>query len=434
MDPLLILLFLVLFLLSAFFSGTELALMSLPVHKIDSLIKQNKFWAKSLKKIKSNNDRLLITILIWNNLVNVYTAALATTIAISLWESLWIPQATVIWIATWITTFLLLLFWEILPKSIATKNASAIALTVAPIYKILMIILFPVITFIEVIIRLFSTKWKVERMTDEELESFIDMWRDSGTLEKDEHEKIKNILELEDTYVDEIMTPRVKIEALSCDKTIREALEFYLSHTHSRIPVYKETIDKIDHFITWRELLLQVKDWNFDKKLSEIELQKVMKIPLNLPLPTLLQNFQKAHKIMAIVMDEYGWVAWLITLEDIVEEVFWEIRDETDKEVDEIKKTGKTSFMVEPDVLMEDVLDKFWLDLKHIWLDDKEFSWETVSYVITHELERFPEPGEVITFELVDEHWENEENHKKIDFVVTSINDHTIGKIEVKKS
>lgn len=431
MDPLLIILFLILFLLSAFFSWTELALMSLPSHKIDSLVKQWKYWSKSLKKIKRNNDRLLITILIWNNLVNVYTASLATSIAINMADSLWIPQSTIIGISAWIITFLLLLFWEILPKSIATKNSSAIALYVAPFYKVLMIIIFPVIVFIEVIIRLFSTKWKVETMTDEEIESFIDMWRDAGTLEISEHKKIKSILELDDTYIDEIMTPRVKIEALSSDKTVKEAMDFYLTHTHSRIPVYTETIDKIDNFITWRELLLNIKEWKLDKKLSEIVLQKVMKVPLNLTIPTLLDNFQDQHKIMAIVIDEYGWVAWLITLEDIVEEVFWDIKDETDKESEEIKKTSKWTFMVESDVLMQDILDNFWLTLKDIWLDEKEFDWETISYIITHELERFPEKWETITFQLLNE---NDWNHQQVDFTVINIENHTIGKIEVKKS
>lgn len=436
MDPILIILFVSLFLLSAFFSWTEIALMSLPTHKIDSLVKQKKYWAKSLKKIKQNNDRLLITILIWNNLVNVYTASLATTIAIWLGQKLWIDQATVIWISTWIITFLLLLFWEILPKSIATKNAANIALLVSPFYKIVMILLFPIITFIEVIIRMFSTKWKVEVLTEEEIESFIDMWRKTWSLEKEEHEKIKNILELDDTYVDEIMVPRVKIEALSCEKTIKEALDFYLSHTHSRIPVYKETIDKIDNFVTWRELLQQANLWNFEKKLCEIELQKVMKVPLNLPIHILLWNFQKAHKIMAIVMDEYGWVAWLVTIEDIVEQVFWDIRDETDKEVDEIKKIGKWSLIVESDVLLEDVLETLWLEYKDIWLDENQYSWETISYMITHQLERFPEKAEVISFDINMTHHEHEEDskYKKIDFIVTDINEHVIWKIEVKKS
>ena len=428
MDPLLIFIFILLFLLSAFFSGTELALMSLAKHKIESLIKQNKYWSKSLKKIKENNDRLLITILIWNNLVNVYTAALATTIAISVWESSGLPQATAIWISTWIVTFLLLLFWEIIPKSFATKNASTISLIVSPIYKYLMIILYPVITFIELIIRIFSKKWDSEKMTDEEIESFIDMWRESGTLEKEEHEKIKNILEFDETSVDEIMTPRVKIESLSINITVKEALDYYLSHTHSRIPVYTKTIDKITHFITWRDLLFQLKHWKLDKKLSDMELTNVIKVPLNQSIAKLFETFQKAHKIMAIVIDEYGWVSWLVTMEDIIEEVFGEIRDETDNEVDEIKVIWNNTLLVKSRSLIEDVLEKLWLKLSNIWLDEKKFDWETISFVITHVVERFPKKWEIISFDIL-----NSKKYKKLNFKVIEITDHKIGQIEVKK-
>jgi|SaaInlLV_10m_DNA_3_1039740.scaffolds.fasta_scaffold01124_6 putative hemolysin len=430
MDPFLISLFVVLFFLSAFFSGTELALMSLAKHKIDSLVKQRKYWSKALKKIKENNDRLLITILIWNNLVNVYTAALATTIAISFWEAAWLAQATSIWIATWIVTFLLLLFWEIIPKSLATKNAATISLLVAPIYKFLMLILFPVITFMEVLIRIFSPKAKIEQLTDEEIDSFIDMWREAWTLEKEEHEKIKNILDLEDTYVEEIMTPRVKIEALSINTTVKDALDFFLSHTHSRIPIFTWTIDKIDYFLNWRELLLQVKNGNLSSKLSELDLQEVMKTPLNQTVDTLFTKFQKEHKIMAIVIDEYGWVSWLITLEDIIEEVFGEIRDETDKEVDEIKKLWNDSLLVESDALIEDVLEKLWLELADAWIDEKEFDWETIGYVITHKVEWFPSSWEVISFKCKP----HDRSCTKLEFTVIDIKNHRIGKIEVKKS
>ena len=104
MDITLIIIFIILFSLSAFFSGTEIALMSLPSHKLEALLKEWKFWSKALRSIKKNNDRLLITILIWNNLVNVYTAALATTIAISIWQTINLPQATAVWVATWIVT------------------------------------------------------------------------------------------------------------------------------------------------------------------------------------------------------------------------------------------------------------------------------------------------------------------------------------------
>ena len=432
MDPLLIILFILLFLLSAFFSGTELALMSLPEHKLESLLKQGKFWSKSLKKIKENNDRLLITILIWNNLVNTFTAALATSISISIARSgwLWLNESTAIWISTWLVTFLLLLFGEIIPKSIATKNAAAISLVVAPIYKFLMLVLYPVISFMEILIKLFSGKQKVEQITEEEIESFIDMWKDAWWLEEHEHEKIKSILEFDETTVEEIMIPRVKIEAISDTVTVKEAMEFYLSHTHSRIPVYNETIDKIDYFITARDLIKEFYKWNLDKKISEIDLKKVLKVPLNQSIATLLETFQKAHKIMAIIIDEYGGVSGLITMEDIIEEVFWEIRDETDKEAEEFVKIWKDSIRVESDVLIEDVLEKFNLELEDIGLDQKEFDWENLSYVITHKLERFPNTWEIIIFDIKSD--ENSNKKRVLSLKILSIDNAKIGKVDIR--
>jgi len=425
MDYLQIVLFIFLFIWSAFFSGTEIALMSLPDHKLSSLLKQKKFWAKCLKKIKQNNDKLLITILIWNNLVNVYTAALATTIAIWIAEKSWLPQTQAVWIATWIITFLLLLFWEIIPKSFATKNSATISLFVAPIYKILMLLLFPIIYVIEIIIRVFSWSEKVNKMTDEEIESFIDMGRKAWTLQKEEHEKIRNILEFSDILVEEIMIPRVKIDRISFSSTVWEALDYYLKHTHSRIPVYNNTIDKIDFFVTIRDLIWQDKN----KKISELNLTKVLKVPLNQPINKLLKIFQNTQTHLAIVIDEYGWVAWLITLEDILEEIFWEIRDETDNEIDEIKEISKDNLVVESYALIEEVLEKLWLDLESIWLDKKEFDWETLSYVITHKLEWFPVNWEKIEFNIQKESQKN----KKLELTVLSIYDWKIWKVEVKK-
>ena len=427
MDPFLIALFIFLIFGSAFFSSTELALMSIPKHKLNSLIKQNRTWSKSLKKIKENNDRLLITILIWNNLVNVYTAALATTIAISMAEKSWLAQAQMVWIATWIITFVLLLFWEIIPKSFATKNSSKIALFVAPIYKILMFLIYPIIIFLELIIKTFIWwKQKVYKISDEEIESFIDMWRDYWTLEKSAHEQIKNILEFWDILVDEIMTPRVYIDWVSSNTTVWKALDYYLSHTHSRIPVYTETIDKINSFFTIRDIISEHKD----KKLSELNLKKILKVPINQPIDELLKTFQKLNQHIAMVIDEYGWVAWLISLEDILEEIIWDIKDETDKETDEIKEIWKDEYIVESWILIEDILHKYNLCLSDIWLDEKEFDWETLSYVITHELERFPNPWEILKF-YINTDWKIEHN---LELKVIDISDWRIWKVVLKKN
>lgn len=411
--------------LSAFFSWTELALMSLASHKVDALIKEGKLWSKSLKSIKSNNDKLLITILIGNNLVNTYTAALATTIALTMAVDMWLEQSAAIGISTWVVTFLLLMFGEIIPKSFAIKNAVSISLVVAPIYKFLMILLFPVIFIIEWIIKLFSKKHVSEQITDEEIESFIDLGKYSGTLEDAEHEKLKNVLEFGDVLVEEIMTPRVKIEAVSKDTTVWEALKYYVAHTHSRIPVFNETIDKIDYFLTIRDLI------NTDptKKISELDLPEVIKIPLNQHIDTLFEQFQSAHKHMAIAIDEYGWVAWLITLEDIVEEIFGEIRDETDTEVDEIKDIWNNTFVIESIVLVEDILDEFHLELENFTEDLTEFSSETMGYMITHKLERFPENDEIISFNF---HKHIDDTSGKIQCKILRVQDAKIWKIEVK--
>ncbi len=436
MDPLLILLFVFLFSLSAFFSWTELALMSLASHKIDSLVKEWRFWSKSLKNIKKNNDKLLITILIWNNLVNTLTASFATTIAIEFARNSWasLNEATAVWISTWIITFLLLLFWEIIPKSIAIKNATSIALFVAPIYKFLLFILYPLILIIGFIVKIFS-KWShVEAMSDEEIESFIDMWRDNWWIDDDEHEKIKSILEFDDTTVEEVMTPRVKIDALDFDTTVEESMNFYLTHTHSRIPVFNETIDKIDHYLTARDLIRELNLWNKDKKLSEIKLKKVLKVPLTQSIQKLFETLQWAHRTMAIIMDEYWWVSWLVTMEDIIEQVFGEIRDETDKEIEEFIKNWKNSFIVSSDVLIEEVLYKFDLELSDIWLDERDFDWETLSYVITHILKWFPSNWEIINFNIKKEDEEDNKNKKEIEilsFKIIDIDNAKIGKVDV---
>lgn len=425
-----IILFVVLFILSWFFSWSEIALMSLPKHKIESLLKSKRPGAKSLRDVKEDTDNLLIMILIGNNLVNTYTAALATQIAMSLSEKMWIWASQAVWISTVVVTIFLLLFWEIIPKSIASKNAVSIGLFVSPIYKFLMVPFWPIIMLIKVVIRVFSWKKSDEKMTDDDIQSFIDLWRDHWWIDDDEHEKLKSVFEFYETTAEEIMTPRVKIEAIPDTLTIKEAVEYYLTHTHTRIPIYHETIDKIDYFISGRDLLRELNSWNWDKKLTELKLRKVLKVPLNQPISKLLDIFQKTNKIFAIIMDPYGWVAWLTSLEDIIEQVFGEIRDESDREAEEFVKTPDWKILTNGLVLMQDLLDEFELELPNIWLDEKEFNWETVSYVITDVLEGFPKSWEEIDFEIISD--EEEKIKKKLYIKVLEADESKIWKVEAR--
>lgn len=426
MDYSTIFIFIILFLLSWFFSGTEIALMSLPIHKVDWFLKQKLPWSKSLKYIKEHSDRLLITILIGNNLINTYTAALATTIAIQFAKNsgLWINQSTAVWIATWIITFLLLLFWEIAPKSFASKNAEKISLTVARFYKILMFLLYPIIIVIEYITLFFTWKQKTNKVSEEEIEAFIDMWKESWTLENKEHEYLKNILELQDTTAEHIMTPRVKIDKLSISMTVQEAKEYIMTHTHSRIPVYKWDIDNIVWIVNIRLLITEIDKWNKDKTLDQIQLIKPIKVPLNKPIDWLLKTFQTAHQHIAIVIDEYGGVAWIVSLEDVVEEVFWEIQDETDEEELAIKQLSDNEYIVDSTILFEEMLALFNLSYDDLDLKYEDYVDETISYFITDYLERFPYSKEVITVNLKED--------RRLEIKVFQINNQSIGKIKIK--
>ncbi len=426
MDYSTIVIFIVLFFFSWFFSGTEIALMSLARHKIDSFVKQKLPWAKDLQYIKNYPDRLLITILIWNNLVNTYTAALATTIAMWIAKNswFWINQSTAVWIATWVVTLLLLLFWEIAPKSFATKNAEKISLFVSKFYRVLMFLLYPLVVVIEYITLFFTWKAKAEKVSEEEIQAFIDMWKESWTLEHQEHEHLKNILELQDTVAEDVMTPRIKIDKLPSNCTVKDAKNYIINHTHSRIPVYKDDIDYIIWIVNIRLLLLEIDKWNEDKTLEQIELVSPIKVPLNKPIDWLLKTFQKTHQHISIVIDEYGGVAWLVTLEDVIEEVFWEIQDETDKEELPIKKISDDEYIVDSTILFEDMINIFKFSLDDFPSDKTRYMQETVSYFITHYLERFPYPKETIKLNF----------NKDINFIVKVIQleNQSIWKVKIK--
>lgn len=402
MDPVAIIIFVILFLLSAFFSGSETAFMSVPEHKVDAFVKQKKFWARELKALKSNTDRLLITILIWNNLVNTFTASYATSIAMDIAQSLWAEwSSAAIWIATWIVTILLLLFGEIFPKTLATRYADKISLTVSKVYKFLQIILFPIIRCIEKLMKALQKKHvEDQKITDEEIEAFIDMWQDDGVFESWEYEKIKNMLDFYEITCEEVMTPRVKIDALPCTMTVDEAVEELLKFSHSRILVYNKTIDHVEWVVTLRELLQVQKKWNWNTKLCDLSLWPVIKVPLTKPIHSLLELFKKMRRHIAVVIDEYGWVAWLVSLEDVVEEVFGDIQDETDNEIEPIRTDGNGSYLFQSEVRVDEMLDKFGLDFDDVWIDESEFEWETLWYFVMSYFERFPKKWDEIVLKI----------------------------------
>lgn len=399
MDPASLFLFAFLIACSAFFSWTEIALMTISQHKIESFIKQQKHWAQSLKKIKSKNDKLLITILIWNNLVNVWASSLATLMVISMSEKMNLPWGYSIWIATWVVTIILLLFWEITPKTLCSKYSEKVALNVAPFYSFLMDVLTPITFFIELFVKftnLFFGGGNIgtKKMSSEEFEAFIDMSHEKWAVETEEHKKIKWVLDLWDTLAESVMTPRVQMDAVNINITVDQLCEYLLIHSHSRIPIYKETIDQIDNFITFKQAFKLKESWRWPKQLFQIHLDQIIKVPLTQPIDIIFKTLQKSRKHMALVLDEYGWVEWIITIEDIIEEVFWDIKDETDREWIYINVLKEGKIITWWNALIEDIIDDLHIkEITDIGLKN-EHMWENISYIITSKLERFPENGE----------------------------------------
>lgn len=400
MDPLSLFLFVLFLVLLAFFAGTEIPLMSISQHKIDASIKKNKVWARSLKKIKEKNESLLIVNLIWTTFVTIAISSIGTLVSLEISKEFWISWSTWAWIAVLVVSWIVLFIWEIIPKILGVRYSEQVAFLVAPIYRMLMIIFFPItiITwwFIRILNFITGSKWDLhsKKMSSEEFEAFIDMSHEKWAVEADEHKKIKWVLDLSETLAESVMTPRVQLDAVSIDITVDELCEFLLIHSHSRIPIYKDTIDQIDYFITFKQAFKLKEAWRWHKRLSEIHLDPIIKVPLTQPIDKIFKTLQKSRKHLALVLDEYGWVEWIITIEDIIEEVFGDIKDETDREWIYINILKEWKIITWWTALIEDILDELKIkEITEIGLSE-DFIWENISYIISSKLERFPEKWE----------------------------------------
>lgn len=215
-------------------------------------------------------------------------------------------------------------------------------------------------------------------------------------MESHEHRKIKSILDLSETEASSVMTPRVSVDFVSREMTVDELCTFFLSSSHSRIPVYAETPDDVDYVVTLRGALIWKETGLGSKKLRELDLEKIIKVPATQPIDRIFTIFQKSHKHIALVIDEHGGVDGVITLEDIIEEVFGDIKDEKDREEEYIRKTSNGAIIVQGSVLVEDVLEEYGLNHEHLDLGE-EYIGETIGYLIISLLERFPRNGELLT-------------------------------------
>jgi CBS domain containing-hemolysin-like protein len=348
--------FVILLFLSMFFSASETSFASIALHKVDSLIKQKKNGAKALKKIKAEPDKVLMAILIGNNIVNIGAATLATTISITLAQLINYNEATIIGISTIIVTILVLLFGEIIPKTFAIRHAEKLGLSIAPFYVHFIKVLSPIIWVLTKITQKLNKGGEKAKISSEEIEAFIELSKNSGAFEETEYKHIKNMLNFGEITVEEAMTPRIKINAIPDTITVDQAITKLLELHHTRIPVYHKSIDDTEKVITLRELINFKNANNGTLTLRELALNPITKIPSPTPIDVALSAFKKSHKHIALVMDEYGGVAGLVTLEDVIEEIFGDIQDENDIETTPIRKIGKQTRNVQSFVRIDEFL------------------------------------------------------------------------------
>ena len=376
---------------SAFFSSAETALMTSNKLRIRNLAENGDKRAEKVLEITANTDKMLSAILIGNNIVNLSASALSTTLTLKVFGS------SLVGVATGVLTFLILVFGEITPKNVASKNAEDMALKYIGIISVLVIVLTPAIYIVNkvagIVISLFIKNNDDNNMvTEDELRAMVEVSHEDGVIEKEEKKMIVNVVDFGDTVAGDIMLPRVDMVMVSVESSYGEILKIFREERYTRIPVYEESPDNVIGILNVKDFLLIEDKENFSVKehlrepLYTYEYKKTS---------SLMVDMRKTGANIVIVLDEYGTTVGLITLEDMLEEIVGEIRDEFDADEDEgITKISETEYLIDGSTNLDDVNDRIGLELS-------SEEYESIGGIIMEKLGRLPVEGEVITFDNI---------------------------------
>ena len=374
---------------SAFFSSAETALTTVNKIKMRSLAEEGDKKAKMVIKITDDSSKMLSAILIGNNIVNLSASALTTTIAYNLGGS-------AVAIATGIITILILIFGEITPKTVATINSEKLALSYAYPIRFIMTILAPVSIIINGLSRVIlfmlrvDPNAKLNTMTENELRTIVDVSHEDGVIEEEEKEMIYNVFDLGDAKAKDVMVPRVNVTFADVESSYSELLDIFREDKFTRLPVYEETTDNVIGTINMKDLLLyeNTKDFHIRDILREAYFTHEHK-----SISELLVEMRQAALNIAIVLDEYGETAGLITLEDILEEIVGEIHDEYDENEEEFfKQINEHEFIVEGSMNLDDINDRVELNLE-------SEDYDSLGGYIIEQLDRLPDEKDEIVIE-----------------------------------
>ena len=313
--------------LSGFFSGLEVALVGTRNSKVNQLKKQKVKGSDALYKLKHNPGWMMSSVNLGNNLVNVGSSALATTVAIRIFGDEGLG------IAVGVMTFLILVFGEITPKTYCNANATKIALKFAPVLLVFGYAFWPIVKLFETItkamVKLTGSSYHAPPITEDEIKGIVEQGLADKALEKDESDLVHSALEFDDTVIRAVMTPRTKMFTLPAKMLLFEALPLINQNSHSRIPIFGETNDDIVGFIHAKDVLKETEGDDKMKTLQQIARKPVF-VSQEKMVSSLLKEMKGRKTHMAIVIDEHGGVEGLVTLEDLIEEIIGDIEDETD--------------------------------------------------------------------------------------------------------
>lgn len=383
---LIVLLLLIMF--SAFFSSAETAFSRITRAKLRALEEDGVRHAKTLSKIFEDYDRMITTILIGNNIVNLSASALTTVFTMRIWGNVYIS------IGTGILTLIVLVFGEIVPKTAARHNSEKMALSFCVPIRFLMTVLFPLVFVIDIlagaVLKIFGLKReKDEVITESELRSYVDVSHEDGVIESDERKIINNVFDFSDSVAKDIMIPRIDIMSIPEEATYREVMKVFRETMYTRLPVYKDDNDNIIGFINVKDLirLKDVGSFAVSKFLREgyytYEYKKTN---------DLMIEMRSKSQNLAFVNDEFGNTVGMVTMEDLLEEIVGELRDEYDQDEEtQIVKDGD-GYLIEARMRLEDVNDVLGTEF------DSE-DYDTIGGLVLDSLDRIPENGETVTLE-----------------------------------
>ncbi len=332
---------------SAFFSASETAISSVNRIRLKNMSENGSRGAKRALKILNKYDKALTTILIGNNIVNIACSSIATILCIAL-----VGEQYGSLVSTIATTIVVLIFGEVMPKSIAKDHAEGVAIGVSLVISFLMIILTPFSAFFILlkkgVAKLFKSKNSVS-VTEEELMAIIDEIEDEGVLEQQESNLVRSALEFDETTVDEIITPRVKIVAVELGEKAEDVRGKFLNEQYSRMPVYDKTIDNIIGIINEKDFIRAYEEKGNDLTVREL-IQETIYFPHLLKISEVMRSMQKKKCHMSVVLDQHGGTLGIVTMEDLLEELVGEIYDESDEVKSPIVSLSETEFEAYGDV------------------------------------------------------------------------------------